>query len=139
MTKVALDLRTWVEAWVREPMHAYAGIFLPTQLGFQKHEKCKFFENWLRFGLNPTLSGCHSKPLFLNYKKPYTVLFQKTQKSHGNNLRFTRKQWIKREFFHKTPSSHFYLIGTFSGPNPLSLKFLITVLLNCDRFDWREQ
>ena len=40
--------------------------------------------------------------------------------------------------FHKTPSSHFYLIRTFLGPNPLSLKFLIIVLLNCDRFDWRK-
>ena len=40
--------------------------------------------------------------------------------------------------FHKAPSSRLYLMGTFSGPNPLSLKFLISILLNCDGFDYRE-
>ena len=28
------------------------------------------------------------------------------------------------------------LAGTFSGPNPLSLRLLITILLNFDRFNW---
>ena len=43
--------------------------------------------------------------------------------------------------FHKTPSSllYIYLIGTFFGPNPLSLRLLITFLLNCDRFNWGER
>ena len=31
--------------------------------------------------------------------------------------------------FHKTPSSQFYLIETFSGPDFLSLRLLITCLL----------
>ena len=31
--------------------------------------------------------------------------------------------------FHKTPSSQFYLIETFFGPNPLSLRLIITCLL----------
>ena len=30
------------------------------------------------------------------------------------------------------------MIETFSDPNPLSLRLLITILLNCDRFDWGE-
>ena len=42
MTKVTIDLRTWVAAYVCEPMHVYAGTFLHTQLGFQKYKKCKF-------------------------------------------------------------------------------------------------
>ena len=42
MTKMALGLRTWVVSYVHGPKHAYAGTFLRTQLGFQKHAKCKF-------------------------------------------------------------------------------------------------
>ena len=42
MTKVTLDLRTWVTAYVCEPMHVYAGTFLHMQLGFQKYKKGKF-------------------------------------------------------------------------------------------------
>ena len=53
MTKVALGLRTWVAACVRELMHAYIGTFLRTQLGFQKYKKGKFFaimvEIWNEF------------------------------------------------------------------------------------------
>ena len=45
MTKVTLSLRKWVAAYVCEPMHVYAGTFLCTQLGFQKHKKDKFFAN----------------------------------------------------------------------------------------------
>jgi len=36
MIKVAIGLRTWVAACVREPKYAYVGTFLHTQLGFQK-------------------------------------------------------------------------------------------------------
>ena len=36
----------------------------------------------------------------------------------------------QKEVFHKTLSSHFYLIGTFSGPNLLSLRLLVTFSLN---------
>ena len=42
MTKVALGLRTWVATYIREPKHAYAGMFLRMQLGFQEHKKGKF-------------------------------------------------------------------------------------------------
>ena len=42
MTKVALGLRTWAAACLCGPKHAYAGTFLRTQLGFQKHKKDKF-------------------------------------------------------------------------------------------------
>ena len=42
MTKVALGLRMWVAACVRELRHAYTGMFLRMQLRFQKHKKGKF-------------------------------------------------------------------------------------------------
>ena len=42
MTKVTLGPCTWVVAYVRWPKHGYIGTFLRAQLGFQKHEKCKF-------------------------------------------------------------------------------------------------
>ena len=42
MTKVALNLHTWVVACVHWPKHAYVGTFLLTQLGFQKYKKKKF-------------------------------------------------------------------------------------------------
>ena len=42
MTIAALGLCMWVATCVREPKHAYIGIFLRTQLGFQKHKKGKF-------------------------------------------------------------------------------------------------
>ena len=42
MIKVVLDPRTWAKACVHGLKHAYAGTLLRTQLGFQKHKKCKF-------------------------------------------------------------------------------------------------
>ena len=42
MTKVALGLRTWFAAYVRELKHVYASTFLHTQQGFQKQMKGKF-------------------------------------------------------------------------------------------------
>ena len=42
MTKVALDPHTWATTCIRGPKHAYAGTLLCTQLGFQRHKKCKF-------------------------------------------------------------------------------------------------
>ena len=91
MTKVALGLCTLVKAYVHEVNRAYTGMFLRTQLGFQKHMKDKFSTIMGRFGMNPTSSVSHSKPHFFNYKKPYMVDFQNTQKSHEKSLRFTRK------------------------------------------------
>ena len=43
MTKIALDLHTWIAACVRELKYVYIGTFLRTQLGFQKNKKDKFF------------------------------------------------------------------------------------------------
>ena len=43
------------------------------------------------------------------------------------------------EFFTKHPQVIFYLIKTFFGPNPSSLRLLITILLNYDRFDEGER
>ena len=42
MIKVALNLRMSVATCILEPMHAYAGMFLCMQLGFQKYKKDKF-------------------------------------------------------------------------------------------------
>ena len=42
MTRVALNPRMWAMACIRRQKHAYADTFLCTQLGFQKHKKCKF-------------------------------------------------------------------------------------------------
>ena len=70
-------------------------------------------------------------PFFFIYKKPYMVHFQKTQKSYRKNLKFT-KIVNQKGVFHKTLSSQFYLIGTFSSPNPFGLTLLITFLLACE-------
>ena len=42
MTKEALSLGMWVTACVCKLKHKYVGIFLRTQLGFQKYKKYKF-------------------------------------------------------------------------------------------------
>ena len=41
--------------------------------------------------------------------------------------------------FHKIPSSQFYLIRIFFGPNPFSLTLQITCLMTCNRVDQGEQ
>ena len=51
-----------------------------TQLGFQRAMKDKFFALKLRFGMNPTPFGSHSKPSFSQYKKLYMVHFQETHR-----------------------------------------------------------
>ena len=91
MTKVALGLRTWVAACIRGPKYVNTGIFLCMQLGFQKYKKDKFFtimaEVWNESHIVYEPLQTH----FFNCKKPYMIHFQNTQKSHGKNLRFTRK------------------------------------------------
>jgi len=42
MTKVAIGPHTWTVAFICGPKYAYAGTLLRTQLGFQRHKKCKF-------------------------------------------------------------------------------------------------
>ena len=79
MTKVTLE------------KHAYAGIFLRTQLGFQKYGKDKFFAIMTEVWNESHIVWEPSKPLFFNYKKSYMVHFQNTQKSHRKSLRFNRK------------------------------------------------
>ena len=60
--------------------------------------------------------------------KSLTCYIFKTQKSHGKNLIFTWKKWIKRKFFTKHPKSILFDWDFFS-PNPLNLRLLITCLL----------
>ena len=101
MTKIALDLHTWIAACVRELKYVYVGTFLRTQLGFQKNKKDKFFTIMAVVGMNPTLFGSYSKPHFFNYKKPYMIHFQDTYKILREYLRFTRNCESKRKFFTK--------------------------------------
>ena len=131
--KVALGLCTRVAACVCEPKHAYASKFLHTQLGFHKHKKNKFstitVEVWNEshivwesfrtpfFPLYKTLHGTFSKHTEIPRKNP--KIHQKIVNQNG--------------VFHKTPSSQFYLIETFSGPNTFSLTLLITFLLVCEQ------
>ena len=83
--------------------HAYTSMSLCTQVGFQKHKKCKFFALILRFGTNLISFRSRFKPLFSQYKQPYMVPFQNTQKILRENLRFNRNSESKREFFTKHP------------------------------------
>ena len=65
------------------------------------------------FPLYKTLHDTFSKHIEIPREKPQ--IHQKIVNQKG--------------FFHKTSSSQLYLIGTFSGPNPLSLRLLIMCLL----------
>ena len=103
-------LRIQASTCIRRPtpayagiVHAYAGTYMRMQLRFQKPMKDKFFVLMLRFGMNPTSFGSHSKPLFSHYIKPYMTPFQNIQKILRENLRFTRNSESKREFFTKYP------------------------------------
>ena len=81
--------------------------------------------------MNLTLSGSCSKPHFFHYEKPYMVHFQH-RKIPREKPKIQQKNCESKESFHKTPSSQFYLIETFSGPNLFSLTLLITFLLVCE-------
>ena len=97
-------------------MYACAYMSLCMQLGFQKLWKVSFSTLKLRFGMNPTSSGCHSKSPFFNYIKPYMVYFKETEKRiWSKNIRFTRNSEPKRVFFTKHPQSQYFLIKAFFG------------------------
>ena len=86
MTKVAISPCTW--AGIRRLKHAYAGMLLRTQLGFEKHKKCKFSaimaEVWNEshiiwepfqtsfffFPLHKALHGIFSKHIEISREKP---------------------------------------------------------------------
>ena len=80
--------------------------------------------------MNPTSPGNRSKPPFSQYKKPYMVPFQNTQKILKENLKFTRNDEPKREFFTKHPQVNFLLIGNFSGLDLQVLRLLITFVFD---------
>ena len=98
----------------------------------------KFSTLMLRFGMNPTSSGRHSKPLFSHYIKSYMAPFQNTQKILKENIRFIGNSESKREFFIKHPQVKFILIGTFFGLDLRVLKFINHSCLIVNRFDWGE-
>lgn len=97
--------------------------------------KDKFSALKLRFGINPTSFESHSKSPFSQYKKPYMVYFQKTQKILRENLKFTRSSESKREFFTKHPQVNFLLIRTFFGLDLQVLKFINQFCLIMKRYD----
>ena len=68
------------------------------------------------------------KPPFSNYKMPYMVPFQKTQKILRENSRFTRNSKSKREFFTKHLQVNIFLIEAFSGFDLWVSSLLITSL-----------
>ena len=83
-------------------MHAYAytGIRAHARVPKTMKEKFSAFKTW--FGMNPTLFGSHSKPLFSDYKKLYMVF---------------KRQKIRREIFTEHPQVNIFLIETFSNLN----------------------
>ena len=88
--------------------------------------------------MNPTLPGSHSKLPLSNYKRPYIVAFQNTQKILRENIRFTRNSESKREFFTKHFEVNNFLIKAFSGLDLGVLRLLITSLFDCEKNDWGE-
>ena len=85
--------------------------------------------------MNLTSSGNRSKPIFSTIKSLTWYIFKAHKNPTEKNLRFTRKIVNQKGIFYKTPLSQFYLIGTSSSLNPLSLRLLIACLITCDRFD----
>ena len=78
--------------------------------------------------MNPTSSRSRSKPHFFHYIKPYIVHFQNIEFSQ-EKYKIHQKIVNQKRVFHKTPSSQFCLIETFSSPNLFSLTLLTTCLL----------
>ena len=87
-----------------------------THFRFLETMKGKFSVLKLRFGMNPTSSRSHSKPPFFQYKKPYMVPFQNTQKIIRENTKFMRNCESKREFVTKHPEVNIFLIEAFFWP-----------------------
>ena len=114
---------------IQRPHAAYAGTSLRMQLGFQRHKKRKFLalktEVWNESHI---IQEPFQTPIFQLYKALHGT-FSKDRESPKEKSKIHQKIVDQKGDFHKTLSSHFYLIGTFSSPNSLSLKFLITVLL----------
>ena len=62
--------------------------------------------------------------------------FQNTQKILRENLKFTRNNESKRDFFTKHPQVNFLLIDTFFGFDFQVLKLINQFCLIVNRFDW---
>ena len=90
-----------------------------------------FFALKLGFGTNLASSGSHSKPPFSNYKKPYMVPFQNTQKIIRENKKFTRNCESKKEFVTKHPQVNIFLIKAFFGHDLRVPSLPITSLFDC--------
>ena len=70
-------------------------------------------------------------PHFFYYKKSYMVHVQNTLKILRKNIRFTRNNESKREFFTKHSQVNIFLIDAFSSLDIRVSSLLITSLFNC--------
>ena len=101
-------------------------------LGFQKLWKASFSALNMRFRMNHTSFGSHSKPLFSHYIMPYMVAFQNSQKLLKENIRFTRNSESMMEFFIKHFQVNIFLIEAFSSLDLGVLILLITFVFDCE-------
>ena len=76
MTKVTLSPRTWAATYVCGPKHAYAGTFLGTKLGFQRHKKGKFSAIIAKVWNESHIIWEPFQTHFFHYVKLYMVYFQ---------------------------------------------------------------
>ena len=105
---MALNPHTWAKTCVCKHILAYA-----TRVS--KVWKRQVFCN---NRMNLTSFESSSKPIFFTIKSLTWYIFRHREISQE-----------KPKSHYKVLSSQFYLIGTFSGPNPLSLRLLIMCLL----------
>ena len=67
--------------------------------------------------------------LFFPLHKGLHGTFSKHIEIPQEKYKIHKKIVNQKGVFHKTPSSQFYLIGSFSGPNPFSLTLLTTFFI----------
>ena len=113
-------------AYVHIHRHAY------TSYGFRNYKRQVFYiKVW--FWNESHIVQSRFKSPFSNYKMPYMVPFQKTQKILRENTRFTRNSESKKEFFTKHPQVNIFLIKAFSGFDLRVSSLLITSLFDCEQ------
>ena len=126
--KKSHSLRTQVHA-------AYTGTSLHTQQRFQRHKKGKFStlktKVWNEYESHIVWEPFQTH-IFKLYKASHGT-FSKHIEIPQEKPKIHQKRVNQKGVFHKTPSSQFYLIETFSSPNPFCLMLLITFLLFCEQ------
>ena len=114
-------------------LHAHVHIHghVYTCYGSRNYERQVFYIKVWFWNESHIIWSCF-KPPFSNYKMPYMVTFQKTQKILRKNTRFTRNSESKREFFTKHPQVNIFLIKAFSSFDLRVSSLLITSLFDCE-------